>query len=248
MIELKSPAEIERIRQAGRIVARVLNDIGTYLCPGITTGEIDALANRMINSYGGKAAFKGYRGFPGHICTSVNDEVVHGIPGNRVLKEGDIISLDVGVKFNGYFGDAAYTFGVGKISRQASDLLEATQQSLMLAIQSATSGKRLSDISHTIEEFVLSRGYSVVREFVGHGIGRLMHEEPQVPNFGEPGQGPELKAGMVLAIEPMVNMGRPEVKIKSDGWTAVTVDGSLSAHFEHTVLITENEAKILTKL
>jgi len=248
MIELKSPAEIERIRQACVIVARVLDEIKAYIKPGIATGEIDTLANKIIEIYGGKAAFKGYRGFPGHVCTSVNDEVVHGIPGKRVLKEGDIIGLDVGVKLNGYFGDAAATFGVGKISKQAAELMEATHQSLMLAIDAAVCGNKVSDISHTVEKFIESKGYSVVREFVGHGIGRQMHEDPQVPNFGEPGQGPELKPGLVLAIEPMINMGDSSVRVKSDRWTAVTRDGSLSAHFEHTILITEGKASILTEV
>ena len=248
MIELKSRTEVEKIRQAGVIVARVLQAIGDYVKPGVNTGELDTLAQELIESSKAKAAFKGYRGFPGHICTSVNEGVVHGIPGQRVLEEGDIVGIDVGVKLNGYFADAAATFAVGQISEKAGKLMQATKQSLTLAIETAVKGRKISDISNVIETFIKSRGYSVVREFVGHGIGRQMHEDPQVPNFGPPGQGPELKPGLVLAIEPMINMGSSDVKVQSDGWTAVTRDGSLSAHYEHTVLVTENGADILTKL
>ncbi|MCK4249303.1 MAG: type I methionyl aminopeptidase [Candidatus Omnitrophica bacterium] len=248
MIELKSHAEVEKIRQAGVIVARVLEDMGNIIKPGVTTAELDTRAKELIESSGAKAAFKGYRGFPGHICASVNEVVVHGIPGQRVLEESDIVGIDVGVKLNGYFADAAATFAVGQISEKAGRLMRATKESLTLAIETATKGRKVSDISNVIETFIHSKGYSVVHEFVGHGIGRQLHEDPQIPNFGPPGQGPELKPGLVLAIEPMINMGRSDIRVKSDGWTAITRDGSLSAHYEHTILVTENSAEILTKL
>ena len=248
MITLKSPQEIDLMRQAGRIVAETLLLIKEAIKPGITTIQLDALAKRTIESFHAQPAFLGYRGFPASICASLNEEVVHGIPGLRRLRNGDIISIDVGVYFRGYYGDAAATYAVGEISAQAQELLEVTEQSLYQGLKMAYPGKRLYDISHTIQHYVESRGYSVVRNYVGHGIGSAMHEEPQVPNFGLPGKGPRLETGMVLAVEPMVNVGGWQVETLEDNWTVVTSDRSLSAHFEHTVAILEDGPAILTLL
>jgi len=245
---IKSPKEIEIMRQAGRIVAAVLDLLRRRIEPGITTGELDAITARELSRYGAVSSFKGYRGFPAYLCVSVNDELVHGIPGERVLCEGDIVSLDVGVNVHGFHGDAALTVGVGKMSSEADALLQATEGALKAGIASAHSGAHVSDISAAIQSFVEAKRFSVVREYVGHGIGREMHEEPQIPNFGSPGQGPVLKAGMTLALEPMVNIGGWQTKVGGDGWMVTTADGNLCAHFEHTIAITNGEAEILTKL
>ncbi|MDI6890455.1 MAG: type I methionyl aminopeptidase [Thermodesulfovibrionales bacterium] len=247
MIILKSPEEIERIAKSCHIVASTLDAIRGMVRPGITTEEIESFADAYIRAQGGVPAFKGYRGYPASICTSMNNEVIHGIPSKRVLKEGDILSVDLGVYSDGFYGDAAYTFPVGKIHPDVERLLRVTEESLYIGIENARIGNRVSDISHSIQRHVESNGFSVVRAFVGHGIGRKLHEEPQIPNFGSPGRGPRLREGMTLAIEPMVNAGGYEVFILTDGWTAVTVDGKPSAHFEHTVLVTSDGPKILTK-
>jgi methionyl aminopeptidase len=213
----------------------------------VSTAELDELAEQLIAARGGAPAFKGYHGYPATICASINDEVIHGIPsGRRVLDEGDIISIDVGVSIEGYFGDSAVTVAVGRVSEEAATLLRVTEESLYKAIEQVRPGGRVSDIGHAVQQHVEAHGFSVVREFVGHGIGQHMHEEPQVPNYGEPGRGPRLAEGMVIAIEPMVNAGKPAVKVLGDGWTAVTRDKSLSAHFEHTVAVTKGEPWILT--
>ncbi|KPK32548.1 MAG: methionine aminopeptidase [Nitrospira bacterium SG8_35_1] len=248
MIVLKSHNEIDRMAEACRIVAEVLEGIKSRVAPGLTTKEIDSYVESFILSRSAKPAFKGYRGYPASVCTSINEQVVHGIPSKRKLKEGDIISLDVGVHYNGFFGDAAITLPVGKISDKAQKLLDSTEQALVKGIAQAVPGNRLSDISAAVQQHVESQGFSVVRSFVGHGIGHELHEEPQVPNFGNPGEGPVLKEGMTLAIEPMVNEGNWGVIILDDGWTAVTKDSSLSAHFEHTVAVTEKGCRILTKI
>ncbi len=247
MIELKSPSQLDMMREAGRIVGEVLEMLREAVRPGMTTAELDEMARLKILEGGGKAAFKGYRGFPGNICTSVNEEVVHGIPSRRRLKEGDIVGLDVGAVFEGYFSDAAITVAVGSISSEAADLVAVTQKALMNGISHARPGNHLSDISHAVQQTVESNGYSVVRDFVGHGIGTELHEPPQIPNYGKPGFGPLLKEGMVLAIEPMVNQGEAAVEILEDEWTAVTKDRKLSAHFEHTVAVTESGPEILTQ-
>lgn len=248
MIVLKSPQEIETIGRACRVVAMTLNYLRGCVHPGVTTLELDQLAEEFIIRQGAKPAFKGYRNYPCTICTSVNEEVVHGIPSKRRLKEGDIIGLDVGAIVDGYFGDAAITLPVGKITLEVQRLLEVTEQALYEGISKAVVGNRLSDISHAIQQRAEGAGYGVVRDFVGHGIGRNLHEDPQVPNFGPPGQGPRLREGMVLAIEPMINIGKPDVRILDDHWTVVTRDGSLSAHFEHTISVTPQGPVILTKL
>jgi methionyl aminopeptidase len=235
------------MRAAGRLVGEVLGEIAAHVAPGVTTADLDALAESRIVQAGATPAFKGYHGYPATICASINDEVIHGIPsGRRTLQEGDIVSLDLGVLLDGYYGDSAVTVPVGKVSEEAALLLRVTEESLYKAIEQARPGARVSDVSHAVQRHVEAHGFSVVREFVGHGIGQRMHEEPQVPNYGEPGRGPRLAAGMVLAIEPMVNAGKPAVKVLSDGWTAVTRDRSLSAHFEHTVAIMAGEPWILT--
>lgn len=248
MIILKSKEEIEAMRRAGRVVAEVLAFLREEVRPGVTTGRLDALAEEKILRMGARPAFKGFRGYPASLCTSVNEQVVHGIPGPRVLAPGDIISLDVGAILDGFYGDAAITLGVGEISPQARQLLTVTEEALYRGIEQAQADKYLGDISHAIQSWVEAHGFSVVREYVGHGIGRSMHEPPPIPNYGEPGRGPRLKVGMVLAIEPMVNIGGYKVREERDGWTVVTVDGSLSAHFEHTVAITEEGPEILTRL
>ncbi len=248
MIILKSPEEIKRIVQSCDIVARTLNAIKAIVKSGITTAEIESFAEAYIRAKNAVPAFKGYRGYPASICTSVNNEVIHGIPSARVLKEGDILGVDLGVYKDGFYGDAAYTFPVGKIRPGVERLLKVTEESLYMGLENARAGNRVSDISYSIQRHVESNGFSVVRAFVGHGVGSELHEEPQVPNFGPPGRGPRLRPGMTLAIEPMVNEGGYEVLILEDGWTAVTTDGKLSAHFEHTVLVTLNEPRILTKI
>jgi len=242
----KTPDEIDKMAAAGAILVRTLALVETKIRPGVTTAELDAAAERFIRSQGAEPAFKGYRGYPATLCASVNEQVVHGIPGNRALAEGDIISLDMGVKLNGYYGDSALTVAVGPVSDEAKTLLRVTEEALEKGIAQVRVGGRISDIGHAIQQHVEAHGFSVVREFVGHGIGQRMHEEPQVPNYGEPGRGPRLAEGMVLAIEPMVNAGKPAVKVLADGWTAVTKDGSLSAHFEHTVAVTADGPWILT--
>jgi len=235
------------MRDAGRLVGEVLTELASRIAPGVTTADLDAMAEERIAKAGATPAFKGYHGYPATICASINEEVIHGIPsGRRVLNEGDILSIDVGVSLNGYFGDSAITVPVGQVSEQAAALLRATEESLYKAIERVRPGGRISDIGHAVQKHVEAHGFSVVREFVGHGIGQRMHEEPQVPNYGEPGRGPRLAEGMVLAIEPMVNAGKPAVKVLADGWTAVTKDSSLSAHFEHTVAVTADGPWILT--
>jgi methionyl aminopeptidase len=249
LIILRSQAEIEKIRRACRIVAEILQNLKGFIKPGVTTWDLNAVSEEMAARHYAKPAFKGYHGFPFALCTSVNSEVVHGMPSKqRHLESGDIISLDFGVVVDGYYGDSAVTVPVGEISPQASELCKVTEQSLYEGIERALPGNRVSDISHAIQEYVEARGFSVVREFVGHGIGQALHESPQIPNYGPPGRGVKLKPGMVLAIEPMINSGRPEVEILSDRWTAVTVDRKLSAHFEHTIAVTENGPEILSLL
>lgn len=237
MIILKTPDEIAVMAKASRVVAEALAVLKDAVKPGITTDELDRLAEAEIRARGAIPAFKGYRNYPKTLCASVNEQVVHGIPSKRVLKEGDIIGLDLGAIVGGFYGDSAVTVAVGRIDEKTATLVRITEESLSLAIEQARVGNRLSDISHAVQRHVEAAGYSVVTEFVGHGIGRQLHEEPQVPNYGKPGQGPRLQAGMVLAIEPMVNMGGSAVRVLDDRWTAVTVDGSLSAHFEHTIAI-----------
>ncbi len=251
MIVLKSPAEIEKMRVSGHTVASVLDAVGEAVRPGVSTWELEEIADRMSQEAGGRPAFKNYRVgkhvFPCCLCISVNDEVVHGIPSKeRILQEGDIISVDYGIQIDGYFGDSARTFAVGEVSDEAQKLLDVTQESLARGIAMMDSNHRLQDIGSAIESYVLEHNFTVVRDFVGHGIGRELHEDPQIPNFGKPGRGIRLRPGMVFAIEPMVNVGTHEVKILDDGWTVVTCDRSLSAHFEHTIAITENGPDILT--
>ena len=247
MIVCRSMAELERMRVAGRLVGEVLTELSALVAPGVTTAELDELAEKRILQAGATPAFKGYHGYPATICASINEEVIHGIPsGRRVLNEGDVISIDVGASLDGYYGDSAITLPVGQVSEQAAMLLRVTEEALYKAIERVQVGARVSDIGHAVQQHVEAYGFSVVREFVGHGIGQRMHEEPQVPNYGEPGRGPRLTEGMVLAIEPMVNAGKPAVKVLTDGWTAVTRDGSLSAHFEHTVAVTADGPWILT--
>ena len=249
MVSLKTREEIEVMRRANLIVAEVLQDLKSLIRPGITTAQLDERAEEMIRGRGAAPAFKGYGGFPASICVSVNDEVVHGIPSrNRVLEEGDIVGIDCGTCLEGYFGDAAVTLAVGDVSDDAARLMKETKVSLDAAIDKVRVGNRLSDISNAVQSHVEAKGYSVVRNFVGHGIGKSLHEEPQIPNFGPPGRGIRLKAGMVFAIEPMINIGRHGVKVLDDGWTAVTNDGSLSAHFEHSVAVTENGPYILSQI
>jgi methionyl aminopeptidase len=248
MIILKSPEEVEKIARSCLIVAKTLDYLKDVVKPGITTREIEHLADAYIKDHNAVAAFKGYKGYPASICTSVNNEVIHGIPCDRMLKEGDIIGVDLGVYKDGFYGDAAYTFPVGSVGPDIERLLRVTEESLHIGIENARSENRVSDISYSIQRYVESNGFSVVKAFVGHGIGKELHEEPQIPNFGISGRGPRLRPGMTLAIEPMVNEGGHEVLILDDGWTAVTMDGKLSAHFEHTILVTHDEPKILTKI
>jgi methionyl aminopeptidase len=237
MIILKTPAEIAVMAEASRVVAEALGIVTKAVCPGISTEELDRIAEEAIRARGAIPAFKGYRNYPKTLCASVNEQVVHGIPSKRKLKEGDIIGLDLGAIVGGFYGDSAVTVSVGRISEDTAKLIRVTEEALYLGIKQAVVGNRLTDISNAVQQHVESAGFSVVTEFVGHGIGRQLHEEPQVPNYGKPGQGPRLQPGMVLAIEPMVNMGRSAVRVLEDRWTAITVDGSLSAHFEHTIAI-----------
>ena len=246
-IIIKSDDEIATMRQAGRIVAAILGIITGQMRTGMKTKELDAIADKEVKRHGAKASFKGYRGFPANLCVSVNDEIVHGIPGERVLDEGDIVSLDFGAIFNGFQADAAVTVGIGKVNAKAERLMAATKGTLEAGIRAARPGARLGDISATIQNYAESGGFSVVREYTGHGIGREMHEEPQIPNFGLAGLGPVLQKGMVLALEPMVNTGDWRTRQGNDHWTVLTADGSLSAHFEHTIAITDGEAEVLTK-
>ena len=246
MIILKSERDLEAMRPACTVASKVLNEVAAFVQPGVTTREVDEFAGQRIKSYGAKSAFLGYRKYPCQICISVNEQVVHGLAGSRQLKFGDIVSLDVGVIYNGFIGDTAKTVAVGGCDVSAQKLMDVTEKSLYEGIAQAHSGKRIADISRAIQAYVETNGFSVVREFVGHGVGRSMHEEPQIPNFVDGKSSPKLRPGMTLAIEPMVNAGLPGVKILNAGWTVVTQDGSLSAHFEHTVLVTEGEPEILT--
>ncbi len=246
MIPIKSPSEIQRMRAACEAAAEILRTVAAMVEPGRTTKELDEAAGELIAQFGGKSPFLGYKGYPGHICVSVNEEVVHGIPGKRRVQYGDIVSLDVGIILDGYVGDNATTVAVGVVKPRTQELLRVAQLALEAGIAQARPGKRVGDISHAIQTVVEGNGFSVVREFVGHGVGRKMHEEPQIPNYGRAGEGPKLKPGMTLAIEPMINAGVGEVQMLSDGWTVVSADGQPSAHFEHTVLVTEANAEILT--
>ncbi|MCG0050835.1 type I methionyl aminopeptidase [Priestia megaterium] len=248
MIICKKPEEIEVMREAGRIVALTHQELKKHIAPGITTIELDAIAENFIRQHDAIPSFKGYNGFRGSVCASVNEELVHGIPGERKLNEGDIISLDIGAKFGGYHGDSAWTYGVGKISLENQELLDVTEQSLYKGLAEAKPGERLSNISHAIQQYAESRNFSIVREYVGHGVGKDLHEDPQVPHYGPPNKGPRLRPGMVLAVEPMVNAGMRYVKTLPDNWTVVTVDGKMCAHFEHTIAITETGYEILTAL
>lgn len=248
MVIFKSKDEIDRIHKASQIVAQALDVLERNLEPGISTLELDAIAESEIRKAGALPAFKGYRGFPATLCVSVNEEIIHGIPSQKKLKEGDIVGLDLGAIWEGFYGDAARTSPVGKISDEASKLLEVTRKSLMIGIEQAKPGNRIGDIGHAVQEFVESHGYTVVRDFVGHGIGRNLHEDPQVPNYGNRGQGHRIKAGMVIAIEPMVCQGQAEVEILPDNWTAITRDRSLAAHFEHSIAITNEGPWILSEL
>jgi methionyl aminopeptidase len=246
VITCRSAEELVRLRAANQLVARILDELRRLVVPGATTAGIDAEAERLVREAGAQPAFKGYRGFPATICASRNHEVVHGIPSAQPLVEGDILSIDMGVKLDGYYGDSAVTVGVGVIGAEAQRLLDVTEASLYRGIEAVKPGARVSDIGQAVQAYVEAQGFTVVREFVGHGIGTKLHEEPQIPNYGPGGRGPRLAEGMVLAIEPMVNAGRPGVRVLADGWTAVTVDGLLSAHFEHTVAVTSEGAEILT--
>ena len=248
MVILKLPAEIEQARASNLIVAEVLSKLREKVKPGVRTRELDKFAEEITEKRGAKPAFKGYRGYPHSLCTSINEVVVHGMPSERILVEGDIIGLDFGVYYRGFFGDATITLPVGKVAQKASRLIQVTEQSLYTAIAQVKDGNRLGDISAAVQAKVEAAGFSIVRDFVGHGVGKSLHEDPQIPNFGKKGRGIELKSGMILAIEPMVNEGSYKVKILPDGWTVVTEDGSLSAHFEHSVAITDNGPDILSKL
>ncbi|GAE35352.1 type I methionyl aminopeptidase [Halalkalibacter akibai] len=248
MIICKTERELEIMREAGRIVALTHQALKEHIKPGISTKDLDEIAEKLIRSHGATPSFKGYNGFTGSICASVNEELVHGIPGKRVLKDGDVISVDIGAFYNGYHGDSAWTYAVGQISDKDQELLDVTEASLFKGLEFAKAGNRLSDISHAIQAYVEPLGYSVVREYVGHGVGQDLHEDPQIPHYGPPGKGPRLKPGMVLAIEPMINAGTRYVRTLSDNWTVVTVDGKNCAHFEHTIAITESGYEILTKV
>ncbi|MGD0352895.1 MAG: type I methionyl aminopeptidase [Dehalococcoidia bacterium] len=248
MTVIKSPQEVAIMRQAGKIVAKTLQRLTEEIKPGIKTSHLDSLAASELKKYGAKASFKGYRGFPASLCVSVNDEIVHGIPGERELNTGDIVSLDFGAVVNGFHGDGAITVGVGRISPKAQELMAITEAALMVGIKEARNGAHLGDVSAAIQNYVETRGFSVVREYSGHGVGRDLHEDPLVPNFGPSGEGPVLRKGMTLAIEPMVTTGDWQTRVASNKWTVLTVDGSLAAHFEHTIAISEDEAEILTLL
>ena len=247
-ITIKSPQELISMRQAGCVVAATIEVLLRSLEPGMKTRKLDAIASREIKRLGASPAFKGYRGFPATICVSLNHEIVHGIPGDRVIREGDIVSLDVGAIVDGYYGDAAVTAAVGTVSPEAERLIEVTRLSLEMGIKQAKAGNRVGDISAAVQQFAEDQGYGVVREYVGHGIGRALHEEPSVPNVGDAGKGPLLRSGMVIAVEPMLNLGGWQTKALEDGWTVVTADGTLSAHFEHTLAITEDGPQVLTSL
>jgi methionyl aminopeptidase len=246
MIIRKSPLELERMARAGRVVSETHALLAQHMRPGVTTAELDAIAEEFITSRGGYPTFKGYRGYPAAICTSPDDMIVHGIPGPYELKDGDILSVDVGVTLDGFIGDAAYTYSIGEITPEAARLLAACQEALAAGIAQCLSGRRLSDVSHAVQEVTESAGFTVVRALVGHGVGRAMHEDPQVPNYGPPGRGPELRPGMVFAIEPMITAGTSQIYLHDDDWSISTADGSLAAHFEHTVAITDGEPRILT--
>ena len=248
MIPRKTPKELERMHAANALVAAVLAELCTLVAPGISTKTLDAVAERQIVEAGAVPAFKGYQGYPAALCASVNDAVVHGIPSTTPLVDGDIVSLDMGVVLNGFYGDSAITVPVGRISERTAELLRVTRESLDFGIDQVRVGGHVSDIGHAVQRHVEANGFAVVREFVGHGIGTKLHEEPQIPNYGDPGRGPRLDVGMVLAIEPMVTMGRPAVQVLNDRWTAVTRDGSLAAHFEHTVAVTEAGPEVLTRM
>jgi methionyl aminopeptidase len=248
LIVLKSLQEIERMKVASNIVAQILDQLKKLVLPGVDTMQLNEFAERESLRHGAKPAFKGYSGYPYSLCCSLNNQVVHGMPNRSPLQTGDILSLDFGVVFDGYFGDAAITLPVGKVSETAKRLMMVTEEALMVAVEASNPANRLSDISHAVQCYVEARGFSVVRDFVGHGIGKHLHESPQIPNYGPPGRGVKLKPGMVFAIEPMVNELGSDVKVLSDGWTAVTCDGGLSAHFEHTVAITANGPEILTRI
>ena len=247
LISIKSPREIEAMRRAGRITAQARALAGSMVAPGVTTHEIDTAVRRFIESHGAKPSFLGYGGFPGSACISVNDEVIHGIPGSRVIREGDIVSIDVGAYYKGYHGDNAFTFTVGSIAPEVQQLLDATQEGLRRGIAAAVPGNRIGDIGWAVQSYVEQFGFGVVKEYVGHGVGQNLHEDPEVPNYGRPGHGTRLLPGMVIAIEPMVNMGTPAVRVLKNQWTVVTQDGKPSAHFENTIAITENGPVILTK-
>ena len=247
MIICKTQRELEIMREAGRIVALTHQELIKHIKPGVTTKELDVIAEKFIRAHDAIPSFKGYNGFRGSICASVNEELVHGIPGDRVLNDGDIISIDIGAKYNGYHGDSAWTYPVGKISDEAQRLLDVTEESLFRGLKEAKPDVRLSNISHAIQTYVEEHGFSVVREYVGHGVGQELHEDPQIPHYGPPNKGPRIKPGMVLAIEPMVNAGTRYVRTLEDDWTVVTVDGKYCAHFEHTIAITEDGFEILTK-
>jgi methionyl aminopeptidase len=248
VIVCRSKAEIDKLRRVNQLVARILAELRQTAAPGVTTEEIDRLAEARVREAGAQPAFKGYHGYPATVCASVNEQVVHGIPSGRRLVEGDIISIDMGAKLDGFFGDCAVTVPIGRVSQEAETLLRVTEEALFHGIDAVKAGARVSDIGAAVQRHVEERGLSVVREFVGHGIGTALHEEPQIANYGPGGRGPRLSPGIVLAIEPMVNSGQPSVKVLSDGWTAVTRDGSLSAHFEHTVVVTDEGCEILTLL
>ncbi|WP_273853991.1 type I methionyl aminopeptidase [Guptibacillus spartinae] len=247
MIICKTPRELDIMREAGRIVALTHQELQKHIKPGVTTKELDTIADRFIRQLDAIPSFKGYNGFTGSICASVNEELVHGIPGGRVLAEGDIISIDIGAKYKGYHGDSAWTYPVGTISEEDERLLKVTEESLYKGLDEAKAGRRLSDISHAIQAYAEAEGFSIVREYVGHGVGQDLHEDPQIPHYGPPGKGPRLKQGMVLAVEPMVNLGSRYVRTLSDNWTVVTTDGKNCAHFEHTIAVTEEGYEILTK-
>ena len=248
MIVCRSQAEIVKLRRVNQLVARILAELRNSVAAGVTTKDLDQLAERLVREAGAEPAFKGYHGYPATVCASVNEQVVHGIPSARALVNGDIVSIDMGAKLDGFFGDCAVTVPVGEVTEAAKTLLRVTEEALFQGIDAVKPGARVSDIGAAVQQHVEAHGFSVVREFVGHGIGTSLHEEPQVANYGPAGSGPRLSEGMVLAIEPMVNAGRPSVKVQSDGWTAVTTDGSLSAHFEHTVVVTREGTEILTLL
>jgi methionyl aminopeptidase len=245
-IVYKSDSEIENIRVSSLLVGKTLAEVASHLKPGITTGELDEIAESFIKKHGAEPSFKGYHGYKNSLCISVNEEIVHGIPGKRIIKDGDVVSIDCGVYLNGYHGDSAYTFPVGNVSEDVINLLKATKESLLFGIEKAIGGNRVGDISSAVQEFAESRGYGVVRELVGHGIGKKLHEKPEVPNYGKRGSGAQLKKGMAIAIEPMINMGSRHVRQMEDGWTIITQDRKPSAHFEHTIAITEGKAEILS--